>query len=107
MAILFGKKLYGFASQCQHVFFLIYFILTNTQLSYAVTFLLFNYISKVIFSPLAGLEMRVTQYFCYVSVILCSFVYQHSGLEVSCSNGTNTRHGESRCCLRVVAGHEI
>ena len=54
------------------MFFLISFILTNTQLIYAVTLQLFNYISKVIFSPLAGLEMRVTQYFCYVSVILFS-----------------------------------
>jgi len=35
------------------------------------------------------------------------FVYRHSDLEVSCSNGTKTRHGESRCCLRAVAGHEI
>jgi hypothetical protein len=35
------------------------------------------------------------------------FVYQHSDLEILCSNGTKTRHGESRCCLRAVAGHEI
>jgi len=35
------------------------------------------------------------------------FVYRHSNLEVSCSNGTKTSHGESRCCLRAVAGHEI
>jgi len=35
------------------------------------------------------------------------FVYWHPDLEVSCSNGTKTRHGESRCCLRAVAGHEI
>ena len=35
------------------------------------------------------------------------FVYRHSDLEVSCSNGTKTRHGESRCCLRAVAGHGI
>jgi len=35
------------------------------------------------------------------------FVYRHSDLEVSCSNGTKTRHGESHCCLRAVAGHEI
>jgi len=35
------------------------------------------------------------------------FVYRHSDLEVSCSNGTKTRDGESRCCLRAVAGHEI
>jgi hypothetical protein len=35
------------------------------------------------------------------------FVYRHSDLEVSCSNGTKTKHGESRWCLRVVVGHEI
>jgi hypothetical protein len=35
------------------------------------------------------------------------FVYRHSDLEVLCSNGTKTRHGESHCCLRAVAGHEI
>jgi hypothetical protein len=35
------------------------------------------------------------------------FVCRHSDLEVSCSNGTKTRHGESRCCLWAVAGHEI
>jgi len=35
------------------------------------------------------------------------FVYRHSDFEVSCSNGTKTRHGESRCCLWAVAGHEI
>jgi hypothetical protein len=34
------------------------------------------------------------------------FVYQRSDLEVSCSNGTKTSHGESRC-LRAIAGHEI
>jgi hypothetical protein len=35
------------------------------------------------------------------------FLYRHSDLEVLCSNGTKTRHGEYRCCLRAVAGHEI
>jgi hypothetical protein len=35
------------------------------------------------------------------------FVYRHFDLEVSCSNETKTKHGESRCCLRAVAGHEI
>jgi hypothetical protein len=35
------------------------------------------------------------------------FVYRHSDLEVSCSNGTKSRHGESRRCLRAVAGREI
>jgi len=50
------------------------------------------YVSKVTFAPLAGLEMRVTQ------IILLFFrnslfpVYRYSYLEVSCSNGTKTRH---------------
>jgi hypothetical protein len=35
------------------------------------------------------------------------FLYRHSDLEVSCLNGTKTRHGASRCCLQDVAGHEI
>jgi hypothetical protein len=35
------------------------------------------------------------------------FVYRHSDLEGSCSNGTKTRHGESRCCLRAIVGHKI
>ena len=35
------------------------------------------------------------------------FVYRHSDLEVSCLNGTKTRHGESHCCLWAVAGHEL
>jgi hypothetical protein len=35
------------------------------------------------------------------------FVYRHSHLEVSCSNGTKTRHDKSRCRLRAVAGDEI
>jgi hypothetical protein len=39
--------------------------------------------------------------------IFLFFVYRHSDLEDSCSNGTKTRHGECRCCLRAVAGHEI
>jgi hypothetical protein len=30
------------------------------------------------------------------------FVYRHSDLEVSCSNGAKTRYGESGCCLRVM-----
>jgi len=35
------------------------------------------------------------------------FVCRHPDLEVSCSNGTKTRHGESRRYLRAVAGQEI
>jgi hypothetical protein len=65
------------------------------------------YVSKFIFAPLAGLEMRVTQIFQLFFRNYFSFLCRHSDLEVSCSNGTKTRHGESRCCLRAVAGHEI
>jgi len=43
--------------------FSICFILTNTQLNYAVTHPLFYYMIQIIFVPLAGLEMRVTQIF--------------------------------------------
>jgi len=62
---------------------------------------------KIIFVPLAGLEMRVMQIFLLFFRNYFFFVYLHSDLEVSCSKGTKTRHGESRCCLRAVAGHEI
>jgi hypothetical protein len=51
--------------------------------------------------------MRVTRIFLLVFRNSFFFVYRHSDLEGSCSNGTKTRHGESRCCLRVAAGHEI
>jgi hypothetical protein len=51
--------------------------------------------------------MRVTHIFLLFFRNSCFFVYRHSDLEVSFSNGTKTRHGESRCCLRTVAGHEI
>jgi len=45
MAILFGNKLHWFESQWKHIIssFWICFILTNTQLNYAVTHPLFNY----------------------------------------------------------------
>ena len=107
MVILFENRLHWFASQCQHAIFSFWicFITTNTQLNYAVTFLL--YVSKVIFAPFAGLEMRVTQIFLLFFRNSFFFIYRHSDLEVSCSNGTKTRHGEFRCCLRAVAGHEI
>jgi len=41
MTILFGNKLHWFESPCQHIIvsFLMCFILTNTQLNYAVTYL--------------------------------------------------------------------
>jgi len=46
-----------------------------------------------IFAPLAWLEMRMTQIFLLFFVILFfSFVYRHSELQGSCSNGTETRH---------------
>ena len=51
--------------------------------------------------------MRVTQIFLLFFRNSFFYVHQHCDLEVSCSNGTKTRHGESCCCLRVVAGHEI
>jgi hypothetical protein len=51
--------------------------------------------------------MRVRQIFLLFSRNSFFIVYRRSDLEVSCSNGTKTRHGESRCCLRAVAGHEI
>jgi len=56
---------------------------------------------------LAGLEMRVTQIFPLFVRNSFFFVYRHSDLEDSCSNGTKTRHGESHCCLRAVAGQRI
>jgi len=51
--------------------------------------------------------MRVTKIFLLFFRNSFFFVYRHSDLEVSCSSGTKTRHGGSRCCLRAVAGHEI
>jgi len=36
--------------------------------------------------------MRVTQIFLYFPVIIFFFLYRHSDLEGSCSNGTKTRH---------------
>jgi hypothetical protein len=51
--------------------------------------------------------MWVTQIFLLFFRNSFFFVYRHSDLEISCSNGTKTKHGESRCCLRAVAGHEI
>jgi hypothetical protein len=51
--------------------------------------------------------MRVTKIFLLFFHNSFFFVYRHSDLEVSCSNGTKTKHGESRCCLRAVAGHKI
>jgi hypothetical protein len=51
--------------------------------------------------------MRMTQMFLLFFRNSFFFVYRHSDLEVSCLNGTKTRHGESRCYMRAVAGHEI
>ena len=51
--------------------------------------------------------MRVKQIFLLFFSNSFFFVYRRSDLEGLCSNGTKTRHGEYRCCLRAVAGHEI
>jgi len=59
------------------------------QLNYAVTH---PVISKVIFAPLAGLKMRVTQIFLLFFRNSFFFVYRHSVLEGSCSNWTKTMH---------------
>jgi hypothetical protein len=105
MAILFGNKLYWFASQCEYVFFFFLNIFyTNTQLSYAVTLLLFNYVFQKLSLLHWQCEWRRYLLFFRNSFF---FVYRHSDLEVSCSNGAKTRHGEYRCCLRTVAGHDI
>jgi len=50
------------------------------------------YILKVIFAPMAGLEMRVTQIFLFFFRNSYFFVYRHSDLEDLHSNGTKTRH---------------
>jgi hypothetical protein len=50
------------------------------------------YVSKVIFAPLAGLEIRVTQIFLLFFCNSFFFVYRHSDLEGSCLNGTKSRH---------------
>jgi hypothetical protein len=47
---------------------------------------------NIICAPLSGLEMRVTQIFLLFFRKYFSFVYRHSDLEGSCSNGTKTRH---------------
>ena len=74
-------------------------MLTNTQLNYAVTHPLFNYMfSKVIFAPLAGLGMRVTHMFLLFFRNSFFIVYQHSDLEGSCSNGAKTRHVNLVAC---------
>jgi hypothetical protein len=51
--------------------------------------------------------MRVMQIFLLFFRNSFFFVYRHYDLEVSCSNGSKTRHGESHCCLLAIAGHEI
>jgi hypothetical protein len=52
----------------------------------------FNYVSKVIFAPLAGFEMRVTQIFLLFFRNSCFYVYRHSDFEGTCSNGAKTKH---------------
>jgi len=50
------------------------------------------YVSKVIFTQLAVLEMRVTQIFLLFFRNYFLFVYGHTDLGGSYSNGTNSRH---------------
>jgi len=69
------------------------FILTSTQLNYEVT-LLFNYMFQSYLCSIARVRNASDA---DISVIFPGFFYRHSDLEVSCSNGTKTRHGESRC----------
>jgi hypothetical protein len=95
-------------SACNFFFFNMFYthkhsikLCSNTSI---ISLIISLYVSEVIFSPLAGLEMRVTQIFLLLFRNSFFFVYRHSDLEVSCSNGTKSRHGETRCCLRVVAG---
>jgi hypothetical protein len=76
-------------------------MLTNTQIIYTVTLLLFNYLIVYFKSYLCSIGRIRNASDADISVIFSqffSFVYRHSDLEVSCSNGTKTRHGESRCC---------
>jgi len=65
---------------------------THKHSKYAVTHPLFNYVSKVIFASLARLEMQVMQIFLLFFHDSFCFIYRHSDLEGSCSNGTKTRH---------------
>jgi hypothetical protein len=67
------------------------------------------YMQPLVSSPSAGdcLVHRVRGGKKKKCLFVCLFVCWHSDLEVSCSNVTKTRHGESRCCLRAVAGHKI
>jgi hypothetical protein len=48
------------------------------------TAILYLYVSKVVFAPLAQLEMRVAQIFLLFFPQFYSFVYRHSDLEGSC-----------------------
>ena len=56
------------------LFFGIGFILTGTRLNCAVTHQIFNYYSKVIFAPLADLEMRLEQIILSFSVTIFSLL---------------------------------
>jgi hypothetical protein len=84
---------------CQHIIFSfsICFILTNTQLNYAVRHPLFNCFRIYLCSigrvrnasdPISLLFFRNSFF----------SVYRHSDLEGSCSNGTKTRHVNLVAC---------
>jgi acyl carrier protein phosphodiesterase len=101
MAMLFENKLYWFKSQCQHIiFFFLNVFYTHKHTNSAVTQPLFNYmvyVSKVIFAPLARLEMRVMQIFLLFFHNSFFFVYRNFDLEGLCSGGTKTRHVNLAC----------
>ena len=66
--------------------FFFYVLNSNTQtVQLHVCYLIIHF--KVIFAPLVGLEMRVTQIFLLLFHNTFFFVYQLSDLEGSCSNG--------------------
>ena len=83
------------SKKCQHIFFFFLNIFYTHKHSIKLcnnTFINSLYVSKIIFAQLAGLEMRVTQIFLLFFHNSFFFVYRHSDLEGSCSNGTKTRH---------------
>jgi hypothetical protein len=73
----FGNKLHWFESQCQHIIFSFWicFILTSTQLNYAVTHPLFNYMfQKLSLLHRQGYKCEWRKYFCFFSVISFFFL---------------------------------
>jgi hypothetical protein len=98
---LFDLQLYAHIPMYLHIIHLLksstYFELCPAHLQEVC--LVIVYMQPLISSLSAGAPVKKESRFFF-------FVCRHSDLEVSCSNGTKTRHGESRCCLRAVAGHE-